>query len=121
MKVAPAIDTPAALGGGLALHAQLQRVAAAAVVRPPRLRGSGSGVGVVVVDGEGDVVLLAPVERVGGQLHRLPPRPVLQLQGQRVLGVEPLPTLNQEKKVTRYVKQILIDHGPDADVLISRT
>ena len=37
-KVAPAVDTPAALGGGLALHAQLQRVAAAAVrVRPPRL------------------------------------------------------------------------------------
>ena len=47
----------------------------------------------MVVDGEGDVVLLAPVERVGGQPHRLPPGAVLQLQGQRVLGVEPLPTL----------------------------
>ena len=52
----------------------------------------------VVVDGEGDVVLLAPVERVGGQPHRLTPRAVLQLQGQRVLRVEPLPTLYQERK-----------------------
>ena len=42
---------------------------------------------------EGDVVLLALVERVRGQLNRLPLRAVLELESQRIFGVERLACL----------------------------
>ena len=51
----------------------------------PRRRGG-------VVDSEGDVVLLALIQRVCGQLNRLPLRAVLQLEGEWVLRVELLAT-----------------------------
>ena len=91
VKVVPAVDTPS-LRGGFTLHAELH---APAVCPPRRRRG--------VVDGEGDVVLLALVERVRGQLHRLPLRAVLQLEGQRVLRVELLATPLETKKGKLYI------------------
>ena len=54
--VVPAVDSPS-LHGGFTLHAELHGSA----IRLPRRRR-------FVVDGESDVVLLALVERVRGQL-----------------------------------------------------
>ena len=57
-----------------------------------------------VVEGEGDVVLLALVERVRGQLNRLPLRAVLELESQRIFGVERLACLLLWRKTRQSCK-----------------
>ena len=69
-----------------------------------------------MVDGEGHVVLLALVERVRGQLHRLPLRAVLQLEGQRVLRVELLATpLETEKGNFLFSRPLWFLSGESGD------